>query len=70
MEEIRNPARTWNRLHLPHCPSLPGDSLLIFLTTSFIPQGMWVITKKMSLHPFVILFLRDVLLTPQVPRSP
>jgi len=58
-DERANTSR-WKRIE-----NLPGLGIGFIFLTVLLYQGMWVITKKMSLHPFVILFLRDVLLTPQ-----
>ena len=43
-------------------------SLHFCLVTVLLYQCMNIITKKMTTHPFVILFLRDCLLLPQVKK--
>ena len=46
--------------------AMPGLGIGFCLLTVLLYQCMNIITKKMTTHPFVILFLRDCLLTPQV----
>ena len=53
----------WNRERLE---AMPGLGIGFCLVTVLLYQCMNIITKKMTTHPFVILFLRDCLLTPQV----
>ena len=53
----------WSRERLE---AMPGLGIGFCLVTVLLYQCMNIITKKMTTHPFVILFLRDCLLTPQV----
>ena len=53
----------WSRERLE---TMPGLGIGFCLVTVLLYQCMNIITKKMTIHPFVILFLRDCLLTPQV----
>merc|ERR1719234_3014334 len=52
----------WSRERLE---AMPGLGIGFCLLTVLLYQCMNIITKKMTTHPFVILFLRDCLLTPQ-----
>ena len=56
----------WSRERLE---AMPGLGIGFCLLTVLLYQCMNIITKKMTTHPFVILFLRDCLLTPQVKRD-
>ena len=56
----------WSRERLE---AMPGLGIGFCLVTVLLYQCMNIITKKMTTHPFVILFLRDCLLTPQVKKT-
>ena len=56
----------WSRERLE---AIPGLGIGFCLVTVLLYQCMNIITKKMTTHPFVILFLRDCLLTPQVKKT-
>ena len=49
--------------------AMPGLGIGFSLVTVLLYQCMNIITKKMTTHPFVILFLRDCLLLPQVKKA-
>ena len=54
--------KCWSKERLE---SMPGLGIGFYLVTVLLYQCMNIITKKMTVHPFVILFFRDCLLTPQ-----
>ena len=61
--EKKKEKNCWSRERLE---AMPGLGIGFCLVTVLLYQCMNIITKKMTTHPFVILFLRDCLLTPQV----
>lgn len=58
--------KCWSKERLE---AMPGVGIGFCLVTVLLYQCMNIITKKMTTHPFVILFLRDCLLTPQVIKT-
>ena len=62
-EKKKREKNCWSRERLE---AMPGLGIGFCLVTVLLYQCMNIITKKMTTHPFVILFLRDCLLTPQV----
>jgi len=60
--EKKKEKNCWSREKLE---AMPGLGIGFCLVTVLLYQCMNIITKKMTTHPFVILFLRDCLLTPQ-----
>jgi len=60
--EKKKEKNCWSRERLE---AMPGLGIGFCLVTVLLYQCMNIITKKMTTHPFVILFLRDCLLTPQ-----
>ena len=64
--EKKKEKNCWSRERLE---AMPGLGIGFCLVTVLLYQCMNIITKKMTTHPFVILFLRDCLLTPQVKKT-
>ena len=58
--------KCWSRKRFE---AMPGLGIGFSLVTVLLYQCMNIITKKMTTHPFVILFLRDCLLLPQVKKD-